>query len=303
MTGSITEATSLLRIWLAAARPHTLSAAVVPVLVGSALAAAEGPFLGWVFALTLLGALLVQVGANLTDEYADHGATASAHKYPAPHKVIARGLLSEAQVKRGALAVFGAATLVGLVLVLRGGWPLLVVCLVALLLAWAYSAGPLPLGDLALGELLVFVAMGPLMVVATTYVQTLHWSALALWHALPVGALVTAILIVNNLRDAEEDARNGRRTLVTVWGEPPVQRLYLALLGGAYLVPAVAVAAGWNAPWVLLTWLTLPLAARAVRLVRSGEQVQRHRGLKATSALHAAYGLLLAVALLVGGLG
>ncbi|MCH9046566.1 MAG: 1,4-dihydroxy-2-naphthoate octaprenyltransferase [SAR324 cluster bacterium] len=206
------------KTWLVAARPHTLSASVVPVAVGSALAAAQGAFSWHLFVLTLAGSVLVQIGTNFTDEFADHGATASLHKYLAPHKVIARGLLSGRAVKLGAAVVFGVATLIGVYLVSRTGWPLLVVCLVSLAAAYGYSAGPLPLGDLALGEAIVFVLMGPVMVMSTVYVQTAQWQALALWYSLPVGALVTAILIANNMRDAEEDRLIGRRTLVTVFG-------------------------------------------------------------------------------------
>jgi 1,4-dihydroxy-2-naphthoate octaprenyltransferase len=287
------------RAWIAASRPHTLSAAAVPVAVGSALAAAQGQFAWHLFALTLLGSLLVQIGTNFTDEFADHGATASAHKYLAPHKVIARGLLSVRAVKLGALAVFALATLIGLRLVAHAGWPLLAVCVVSLACAYGYSAGPLPLGDLALGEGVVFLLMGPVMVMSTVYVQTLHWEALALWYSLPVGALVTAILMANNLRDAEEDRIHGRRTLVTVFGVRAVRTAHGVLVALAFACPLLALLAGWATPWVLLPWLTLPLAFRVWRLLRAeGQRERLHAALKGTSGLHLGYGLLLAVALL-----
>jgi 1,4-dihydroxy-2-naphthoate octaprenyltransferase len=295
---------ALAKAWFAAARPHTLSAAAVPVLVGSALAAAQGAFDWALFGWTLLGSLLVQIGTNFTDEFADHGATASAHKFLAPHKVIARGLLSERAVKRGTVVVFGVATLIGLRLVAHAGWPLLLVCAVALACAVGYSAGPLPLGDLALGELVVFVMMGPVMVLATVYVQTQQWQALALWHSLPVGALVTAILMANNLRDAEEDATHGRSTLVTVFGVPAVRAAHLALVALAYASPLVALLSGWGSAWLLLPWLTLPLALRVQRLLRSaGARERLHAALKGTSGLHLSYGLLLAAALLLDAPG
>lgn len=290
------------KTWLVAARPHTLSASVVPVAVGSALAAAQGAFSWHLFVLTLAGSVLVQIGTNFTDEFADHGATASLHKYLAPHKVIARGLLSGRAVKLGAAVVFGVATLIGVYLVSRTGWPLLVVCLVSLAAAYGYSAGPLPLGDLALGEAIVFVLMGPVMVMSTVYVQTAQWQALALWHSLPVGALVTAILVANNMRDAEEDRLIGRHTLVTVFGAGPVRSAYKALAALAYLSPLVALAAGWSTAWVLLPWLTLPLAIRALRLLPAeGDRDRLHLALRSTAALHGTYGLLLAAALLAQG--
>jgi len=288
--------------WIAASRPHTLSAAAVPVAVGSALAAGQGQFAWSLCGLTLLGALLVQIGTNFTDEFADHGATASAHKFHAPHKVIARGLLSVRAVKLGTGVVFALATLIGLRLVLLTGWPLLAVCVVSLVCAVGYSAGPLPLGDFALGEAIVFVLMGPVMVVSTVYVQTRSWEALALGYSLPVGALVTAILMANNLRDEQEDRAHGRRTLVTVFGARAVRRAFLALLVLAFATPLVALLAGWASAWLLLPWLSLPLAAHVLRLLRSeGERERLHAALKGTSGLHLLYGLLLTAALLLDG--
>lgn len=286
------------KTWLVAARPHTLSASLVPVVVGSALALRAGEFLWGLFGLTLLGSLLVQVGANLTDEQADHGATASAHKFPAPHKVIARGLLSRGAVRVGAAVAFGVATLIGAFLVWRTGWPLLAACLASLAVAYGYSAGPFPLGDYALGEVLVFFVMGPLMVGATFYVQTgwVGWEAL--WFSLPVAGLVAAILVANNLRDEEEDLRNGRRTLVTVFGGGIVRLGYQALVLLAFLTPAAALPAGRGGPWLFLPWLTLPLALRvSLMILRGRDRETLHRALKGTSALHLAFGLLWAAAL------
>lgn len=304
-TPFVTPALGHLQTWLVAARPHTLSAAVVPVLVGSALALRDGAFAWHLFALVLVGSLLVQIGANFTDEQSDHGATDSRHKFPAPHKVIARGLLTRAAVQRGGVVVFALATLIGAWLVWRTGWPLLVVCLVALAVAYAYSAGPFPLGDYALGEVLVFLVMGPMMVGATYYVQAGGVPARVVWLSLPVAALVTAILVANNLRDEEEDRRNGRRTLATVFGGGPMRAGYFLLLLAAYLTPPLALAAGWGTAVLLLPWLTLPLALKLSALVRGGgEREIWHRVLRGTSALHLLFGLLWTVALaLPGGWG
>jgi 1,4-dihydroxy-2-naphthoate octaprenyltransferase len=289
---------SSLKIWFIAARPHTLSASVVPVLVGSALAWRDGAFHPGVFAATLIASVLVQIGANLTDEFADHDATASAHKYLAPHKVIARGLLSERAVKRGAAAVFGAATVIGLWLVWRTGWPLLALCLACLTVAYAYSAGPVPLGDYALGEALVFVIMGPVMVTGTHYVQTLRVDPLSVWLAVPVGALVTNILVVNNLRDEEEDRRHRRHTLATLLGSDAMRGAYHGLLLLAYVLPAIAAWRGWGGAALLLPWLTLPLAVRVATWVRGGrDRKTLHRALRGSSALHLSFGLLLAAGL------
>ena len=289
----------MIKVWLQAIRIHTLSAAAVPVLVGSALAGTTGRFDWTLFALTLVGSVLVQIGANLTDEYADHEATASAEKFMAPHKVIKRGVLSVGAVRVGALVVFAVATAIGAWLVWVTGWPLLVVCLVSLLVAWAYSAGPLPLGDYALGEVLVFIVMGPVMVVATAYVQTGLFHREALWLSLPVAALVTAILVINNLRDEAEDRAHGRQTLTTVFGPRRTRGLYIALIVLAYLVPLISVALQFRSPWLLVPWFTLPQAVMLLRTVwRSDAQPVMHFALRATAALHLLFGAGLAVGLL-----
>ncbi|MDH4122124.1 MAG: 1,4-dihydroxy-2-naphthoate octaprenyltransferase [Deltaproteobacteria bacterium] len=286
--------------WFLAARPHTLSASVVPVLVGSTLAASAESFSWLLFGLTLAGSVLVQIGANLTDEYADHDATESKKKFPAPHKVIALGLLTPLQVKRGALTVFALATLLGGYLVWVTGWELLLVCLLALATAWAYSAGPLPLGDLGLGELLVMVFMGPVSVLGTVYVQTHQMDWGQFFVSLPVGGLVTAILITNNLRDVEEDRSHNRVTLATRWGTGWVKTLYLALVLLAYLIPVALMGAGWVGSWAWLTWLALPLGLHVSRRVVAGGTPEfRHQTLKRTSLHHMVYGLLLSLVFLL----
>ncbi|MBI3992197.1 MAG: 1,4-dihydroxy-2-naphthoate octaprenyltransferase [Candidatus Lambdaproteobacteria bacterium] len=293
------NALTLLRNWFVATRPHTLSAGVVPVLVGTAVAVSGGAFEGHLLALVLVASILVQIGANLTDEFADHDATASARKYLAPHKVIKRGLLSAGAVRWGAVVAFGAATLIGVYLVWRTGWPLLVVCLVSLGVAYGYSAGPFPLGHAALGEALVFVVMGPLMVGATEYVQRGAVSGEGLWLSLSVAALVTAILVVNNLRDEAEDRAHGRRTTVTLFGALRVRAVYLVLVVAAFLVPLGPLALGLRTGWMFLPWFTLPLAAIVTRRVLiSTDRDLLHFCLRATSVLHLLFGLLLALAVL-----
>jgi 1,4-dihydroxy-2-naphthoate octaprenyltransferase len=296
MSGRNVQAT--VKTWFVAARPHTLSAAVVPVLVGSALVFWRPGFSGSVCGWTLVASLLVQIGANFVDEYSDHGTTASAHKYLAPHKVIARGLLTPGQVRTGAAVVFGAATLIGAGLVWRAGWPLLLLCMASLAVAYLYSGGPLPLGDYALGEPLVFVTMGPVMVMGTVYAQVSEWEVQALVYSLPVAALVTAILVANNLRDGEEDRRNGRKTVVTVFGEGAMRAGWLLLVGLAFAVTAWQAATRTGSGWLLLPWLTLPLAIRvALWILRGQDRDTLHRALRGTSALHLSFGVLLSAGL------
>jgi len=287
------------KIWYRAIRPFSLSAAVVPVIVGSMLATQYGVFDWFLFLLALLGSLLVQCGTNLTDEYADHAPDReTTHKVQAPYKVIALGLLTPAAVRRGAMTCFGLAALIGVYLVARTSWPLALICLASVGVAYGYSAGPLPLGHLGLGEPLVFVFMGPVMVLGSFYVQVQRLSWAAVWLSLPVACLVTAILVANNLRDAEEDRHSGKLTLVALWGQQPVAQLFCLLVLVAFgTLPILAL---WGVvPWVgVLPFLVLlPQSWKLTSLVRHGtERAVLHQALRGTAQLHLRFGLLLALA-------
>lgn len=287
-----------LSIWYRAIRPFTLSASVVPVLVGSMLATHSGTLQWFSFVLVLLASLLVQSATNLVDEYADHHADAVAHKVQAPYKVIALGLLTPAAVRRGALTCFGIAALIGLYLVSRTSWPLALVCMASVGVAYGYSAGPKPLGHLGLGEPLVFVFMGPVMVLGSLYVQTQALSWAAFWLSLPVGCLVTNILIVNNLRDMEEDRHSGKVTLALRWGRQAAAGLYIALLALAFGILVVLVGSG-TGPWFwLLPCLIAPQAWHLSKLVWQGtERPLLHQALRGSAQLHLRFGVLLALAL------
>jgi 1,4-dihydroxy-2-naphthoate octaprenyltransferase len=266
--------------------------------VGAALAFEHEGVDAVLFLLTLLGAVLVQVGTNLVDEYADHAKGQSgggSEKFPAPYRVIALGLLSPGTVRAGAVAAFAGATAIGAYIVAVSGWPILAACIASLAVAYLYSGGPMPLGRMGLGQPLVFFFMGPLMVAGTWYVQTrtLTWDAL--WLSLPVGFLVTAILVVNDLRDLEEDQGAGKTTPVTLWGRPFGQGTYLALVSGAFLVVALLVAAAPQRWPLLAVALAAPQALGIARLLRRGtERAAFNQALRRTAQLHLQFGLLLA---------
>ncbi len=285
-------------IWYRAIRPFTLSASLVPVLVGSLLALPYGYWHWGLFLCVITAAVLVQAGTNLTDEYADHHPGAGAeHKVRAPYKVIALGLLTPAAVRGGAFTCFALAALLGVYLVSQTAWLLALVCLASVGVAYGYSAGPHPLGHVGLGEPLVFVFMGPIMVVGSFYVQTqsLTWTALGL--SLPVGCLVTAILVVNNLRDAEEDRHSGKQTLVALWGQAAVVRLFALLVIAAFALLPLLVLSG-ALLWVgLLPFVALlPQTLKLLRLVQPETERQvLHHALRCTAQLHLRFGLLLAL--------
>jgi len=284
--------------WFWAIRPFSLSASAVPVLVGSMLAVHHGSFHAGLFVLVLLGSTLVQMGTNLVDEYADHEETRSEGKYLAPHKVIARGLLTSQAVRRGAMVCFGIAAAIGIYLVLRTGWPLALVCLASVAVAYGYSAGPLPLGTLGLGEPLVFIFMGPVMVLSAFYVQTHTLTWPVVWLSVPIGCLVMAILVVNNLRDIDEDRQYGKASLATIWGQRTAASVFCGLLVIAFGSVVMLVISGAG-PWIWLApLLTLPQALTLARQVLQGrERAVLQQALQGTASLHMYFGLFLAIAI------
>jgi len=290
----------MLTSWFWAVRPFTLPASVVPVLVGTALAARDGVFDPARFVLTLLGSVLVQVGTNLVDEYSDHVTGGSEGKLLAPYKVIALGQLSSQAVRGGAVLSFGVATVIGLYLVASTGWPLLLACAASLVVAYGYSGGPFPLGNMGLGEPLVFVFMGLLMVMATYYVQTIALTPEALVASLPVACLVTAILVANDLRDLEEDRLAGKTTPVTRFGRGFGVVLFLLLVAAAYLCVFVWVSVQPSLLPLLLVVLTLPKVRSTARLLTTrSDRTALNAGLRGSAQLHLQFGILLAVGLLL----
>ncbi|OGO38958.1 MAG: 1,4-dihydroxy-2-naphthoate octaprenyltransferase [Chloroflexi bacterium RBG_16_57_8] len=290
--------------WYRASRPFTLSAAMAPVLVGSSLAFRDGQISPVILVMVLVASLLVQVTANLVDEYSDHARPEGKDKFLAPHKVIALGVLSGKAVKRGAMLCASIASVVGLYLVIATGWPLLIICLLSLAAAYFYSGGPRPLGNIGLGHPLVFVFMGPVMVAGSYYVQTHAFAAGALWLSIPVACSVTAILVANDLRDMEEDKAAGKTTPVTRWGRGFGRWEWTVLVSVAYAVPVALLAAGKFNPLVLLPFATLPLGIKTLLAVWRGRRREDFMpALRATSRLHGYFGLLLAVGVGAGYFG
>lgn len=245
----MSEAPGALGRWWLAIRPRTLWAAVGPVLAGSALALWHGAFAPPWAAAALAGALLMQVGCNLHNDWADarHGADGAARV--GPTRVTQAGLIPPRRVLAGAAAMFAGAGALGVLGVVRGGWPLAVVLAACVAAAVSYTGGPRPLGYLGFGELLVLVFFGPVAVGATYYLQALTLPPLVLATGLGPGLLAAAILVVNNLRDRATDALAGKRTLAVRFGDRFARAEYLAaLLAGVLLPPALLLAADSGGP-------------------------------------------------------
>ncbi len=287
------------RVWLAAARPATLTVGAVPVAVGTAVAAASGEARPLPASLALGVALALQVGTNLFNDYADFRAGADGADRLGPPRATQQGWLAPRQVLTAAIAAFALALLFGSGLVALHGWPLLVLGLVCIGCGFAYTGGPYPLAYVGLGDLFVLLFFGGVATVGTTYVQTGALSPAAAWAALPVGLLATAVLVVNNLRDRVSDARAGKRTLAARWGARFARGEYAALLAGAYAAPVAAWLSGALPAGALLPLATLPLAAARLRAVRRLDGAELNPELGKTAALQVAYGALLAGGLLL----
>ncbi len=233
-----------LAAWWQATRPYSFTASATPVLVGSAVAARGGQFSPLLFAITLVASVAIHAGTNLINDYYDHVRGVDTPQSIGPGGAIQRGLLSPDAVRTGGFALLGLGSVLGLWLVALVGWPILIVGLLSVLAGYAYTGGPLPLGYVGLGDLVVFIFMGPVIVLGAYYVQTRGVSAGALWSSLPVGALVTAILVVNNLRDLTGDRARGKRTLATSIGSIGTRAEYALLVAGAYAAVIAGVLLG-----------------------------------------------------------
>lgn len=292
-----------MRTWLMAARVKTLPAAVAPVLVGTALAVALDPehdLRVLVFVAALLGAIFIQIGTNLSNDYSDARRGADTEDRLGPVRVTAGGLVPPKQVLVATYATFGVAVLCGVYLVAASGWELLVVGVVSILAGVGYTGGPKPYGYEGLGEVFVFLFFGVVAVAGSTFAQLERWPWEAFAFSVPVGLLATAILVVNNVRDLETDRRVGKRTLAVKLGRERTRGLYGACVYVSYL--AVAVMAALYSPWVLLAWLTLPLAVRCVRTVRThSDGPTLNAMLAATGQLQLVFCVVLSAGILLGG--
>jgi 1,4-dihydroxy-2-naphthoate octaprenyltransferase len=292
------EPPSGVRLWVAGARPRTLPAAVVPVLVGTACAAGRVDVVAWRAAAAMVVALALQVGTNYANDYSDGvRGTDSAERRVGPIRLVGSGLAAPGTVKRAAFAAFGVAGLAGLALAAAAGWELLLVGAVALPAGWLYTGGPRPYGYLGFGEVFVFVFFGVVATAGSAYVQEEQLSGLALAASIPVGLLATALLVTNNLRDIPGDTASGKRTLAVRLGDPRTRGLYVALVAVAGLsAPLIAVLG--DRLGALVALLAVPLAVSPVRTVQGGA-----RGpalipvLVGTGRLHLVFGGLLALGL------
>jgi 1,4-dihydroxy-2-naphthoate octaprenyltransferase len=296
---STAAAVSPVRIWVMAARLRTLPAAIAPVLVGTAIAIQRGIFRPGAFAAALLGALLIQIGTNLANDYSDAKRGADADDRVGPVRVTAGGLVPPRQVLVATYVTFGLAVVCGLYLVAVAGVELLFVGVASIAAGVLYTGGPRPYGYEGLGELFVFLFFGIVAVTGSTFAQLQSWPWQAFVLAVPIGLLAAAILVVNNVRDIDSDKRAGKRTLAVRLGRERGRTIYALMVYGAYLVAPLPWLLGALSPWLLLPWLTAPLAVRLVRTVREhSDGPSLNEALARTGLLQLVFGLLLSAGVL-----
>ncbi len=295
-----------MHMWLMAARLRTLPAAVAPVLVGTSIAVTRDVFRPGAFIAALLGSILIQVGTNLSNDYSDARRGADTEDRLGPMRVTAGGLVPPKTVLLWTYLTFGAAALCGVYLVIVAGWPLLVLGILSILAGVLYTGGPRPYGYEGLGEIFVFLFFGVVAVSGSAFAQLESWPWQSFALAVPVGLLVTAILVVNNIRDMDTDRRAGKRTLAVRLGRRRARAEYTALmLGGfAVLIPIAAIeiadSGSWSALWWLLPWLFIPLAMKLIGVVRTRVDGPTLNGaLARTAGLQLGFCVLLTAGILI----
>ena len=285
-----------------AARVRTLPAAGSPVLVGTSLALGAGHFRPLAFVAALLGAIFIQVGTNLSNDYSDARRGADTEDRLGPVRVTAGGLVPPSQVLIATYVTFGLAVACGIYLIAVAGWELLAVGAASILAGVLYTGGPRPYGYEGLGEIFVFLFFGVVAVTGSYFVQVqeLPWQAFVC--AVPVGLLASAILVVNNVSDLETDRRAGKRTLAVRLGRPRTRVLYAAMVGVAFLTAPLPWVLGSMTAWLLLPWATAPLALRLVRVVNGRTDGPALNGaLAGTGVLQLLFCLLFSAGILASG--
>lgn len=288
------------RVWWSAVRPATLAASVAPVLAGTAVAVHEGSVRPAAGLAALVVAVAMQLGVNFANDYSDFVRGADTPRRVGPVRAASSGVVRPEHVKWAAVAAFGVAGVVGLVLSLATDWRLLLVGAAALLAGWLYTGGPRPYGYIGLGELFVFVFFGLVATCGTVYVEHLRIPPLAILVGCGMGFLASAILVLNNIRDMETDAAAGKRTLATLIGRERMLVFLVVIVSAAFAVPIVIFVTHLASVTVMLVYFGIPIAAVPVRTAfaaRSGPPLVA--ALKRMAAAELAYALLLTVGLIL----
>jgi 1,4-dihydroxy-2-naphthoate octaprenyltransferase len=289
-----------MRHWISAARLRTLPAAVAPVAVGTACAHSSGG-IAWGPALAALGgSIAIQVGTNFANDVFDAERGADGPDRIGPVRAVSAGLISARAMKLAMVIAFAVASAFGLYLTATVGWPIVAIGIASILAGIAYTGGPYPLGYHGLGDVFVMAFFGFVAVCGTTFVQLGHVPCVAIWASIPVGAIATAIIVVNNVRDRATDVRAGKRTLAVRFGRRFAIAEYATLLALAYAVP-IGLAICHGSAWLALPLATLPLAWKRLRnLIDAATGPEHNTLLAATGQLLLLHSILFAAGLVLG---
>jgi 1,4-dihydroxy-2-naphthoate octaprenyltransferase len=283
--------------WIIASRPKTLLAAIVPVVVGSSLAISKGSFVLIFSIIALFCSVLIQVGTNFTNDLYDFLQGADNEDRKGPLRVLAAGLISVKEMKIGVVFIFSLAFILGLILVYEAGPVIFVIGILSIIAGIAYTAGPFPLAYNGLGDIFVFMFFGIAGTTGTYYIQLKEFSTVSLLTSIPVGALITDILVVNNYRDIEEDRAAGKNTLAVIFGKNFTRFQFIFLILTSFAIPAVLYFFFDFKFWIFLPYLTFPIAYKLIIMLYTLEGIQLNKTLELTAKLSALYGFLFAAGL------
>ena len=288
------------RIWVMAARPKTLPLGVAPVLVGTALAGYMHVFYPLRFVAALLGSVFIQIGANLSNDYSDARRGADTEDRLGPVRVTAGGLVPPRQVLIATYVTFGLAVLCGAYLIAVAGWQLLLIGVASIIAGVLYTGGPRPYGYEGLGEVFVFLFFGFAAVAGSYFAQVLNFSWESLVLSVPIGLIAAAVLVVNNTRDIDTDRRANKRTLAVRIGRERSRRMYATMVLIAYPIALIPWVFGPLSAWLLLPFLSLPLAAGVIRIVSThSDGPSLNKALAKTGQLQLVFCVLLSAGLLL----
>jgi len=290
---------SKINIWIEAARPKTLAAAFVPVLIGAALAYSQNAFSLIPSLVALLCAFLIQIGTNFANDYYDAQKGADNDDRVGFTRATAKGLITPKMMMRATIITMGLAFVFGLYLVWHAGWVILLIGVLSLIFGIAYTGGPYPLGYNGLGDIFVFIFFGIIAVMGTYYVNALHWSLLAFWVSLPAGALSVNILVINNLRDIDTDGPAGKKTLGVIFGEEVLRWEYLLMILLSFAIPPHLFFRDHFGWLIFLPFLTIPLAVKLLKNIwQERKKAHFNKILENTAKFMVLFGLLFSIGLI-----
>jgi 1,4-dihydroxy-2-naphthoate octaprenyltransferase len=290
---------SKIQSWVLASRPKTLLAAIVPVMVGSALAVYCKKFFPLYSVIALLCSILIQIGTNFTNDLYDHLKGADTKDRQGPLRVLASGLISVNEMKLGILLVFGSAFLLGLYLVYKTDLIVLWIGVLSIIAGLAYTAGPFPLAYNGLGDLFVFLFFGIIGTMGTFYLHTQEFTLVSFLISLPVGGLITNILIVNNYRDIYEDKAAGKRTLAVLFGQDFTRYEFIFFIIVSFFIPFTLYFEYQFSQWIFLPYISFPLAIRLVKMLFNYRGKELNKTLELSAKFSALFGFLLSLGIVL----